>query len=86
MQQEINDRESELETAYGRLESGDPPNDAIESEWKRLERTQDMRRREILTKKQVRPVLRSSYHPALRHDVMTTCCTCTYVNSVVVPM
>ena len=82
MQQEISDRESELETAYGRLESGDPPNDTIESEWKRLERTQDMRRREILTKKQVHTyVLFCSplvtQHWDIRDDNMLY--TCTYI-------
>jgi chromosome segregation ATPase len=52
MQQEVSEQESELEAAYSRLQSGDAPTDCIAEEWLRMERTQNMRRQETLTKKQ----------------------------------
>ena len=57
MQQEILDRETEIERAYTRMDAGDPPTDEFEEEWKRHIRMQETRKQDLFAKKQVHHTL-----------------------------
>ena len=46
LEQEVKERETELEQAYTRLEEGEPPTQDAEQNWSRMIRTQTLRKQE----------------------------------------
>ena len=46
LEQEVKERETELEQAYARLEEGEPPTLDAEQNWTRMMRTQALRKME----------------------------------------
>jgi hypothetical protein len=54
LEQEVKERETELEQAYTRLEEGEPPTQDAEHNWNRMMRTQALRKQEEEMRRNVR--------------------------------
>lgn len=53
LQQEVKEKEQELEQSYVRMERGEAPNEEAEREWLRMVRDEARREKEIMERKEV---------------------------------